>query len=79
MKLKTINVIESVDDRVIGITSFSDNDVGNLDAIKYFKKLIREHNKEDGPKYLDEDIEEMIKHGIYDDLCGYNLYFMKSR
>lgn len=79
MKLKTINVIESVDDRILNVTAFTENDVGNMEAVKLFKKLIREHNKLDGPTYSDEDIERMIKHGIYDDLCGYNLYFIKSR
>jgi hypothetical protein len=78
IKLNTVNVIETVDGVPQSLRSFSDNKEGNRRAEKRFKSLVREHNAMDGPKFSDEDFDDMLDDGVYDDDCGYCLFLTHS-
>ena len=78
MKLNTVNVIEYVNDAPLSLHAFGENEKGNQEAETLFTKLIREHNKDGGPKFSDDDIDAMISDGIYDDDCGYQLFLTHS-
>jgi len=78
----TVNLIESVDNKVIGVTSFLDNPEGNRAAEAKFQELYKEHNDPDGTtgfvQPTDEDFAAMIEDGVYDDDCGYRLTITHS-
>jgi hypothetical protein len=78
IRLNTVNVIETVDGVPQSLRSFIDNPEGNARAEKLFKRLVKEHNKEGGPKFSDEDFTDMMDDGVYDDDCGYCLFITHS-
>jgi hypothetical protein len=60
--IKTVNVIETNEGEVIGVTSFPNTRVGNRDANIFFYDVI----KEDDDTLLDEQIEFFVKDGKYE-------------
>lgn len=78
IKLHTVNVVETVNEMPISLRSFVDNPLGNERAEAFFKRLVKEHNKENGPKFSEDDFDDMIEDGVYDDDCGYILYLIHS-
>jgi len=47
MKLDTVNVIEYSDDSVLGIFSFTDDEVGNKEAEEVFSRCAKENGATD--------------------------------
>lgn len=80
VKLRTVNVLEFCNNEFMQSFSFTDNSEGNKRADKKFARLVREHNpKSQGAiQYTDEDIDEMLDDGVYDDECGYQLLITHS-
>ena len=80
--IRTVNVIETVNNKVIGVTSFLDSIKGDKAAEARFKVLHKEHNDPEGttdvPATTDEEYAAMIKDGVYDDECGYRLTITHS-
>lgn len=60
-QLATVNVVELVDEDVISIRSFPDNELGNSNAEDLFKKLVLEDDED----ALIEDIESAIEDGTW--------------
>jgi len=79
-KLKAVNVIEIVDDRVLGCRSFTRNKEGWKQANRHFRKLHKEHNDPDGTTGYErptkKDFEVMVLDGVYDDECGYKIFIL---
>jgi len=77
-KLKAVNVIETVDDKVLGCRSFTRNKEGWKQAERCFRRLHKEHNDPDGTtdyvRPSKKDFEDMILDGGYDDDCGYKIW-----
>ena len=71
MKVNTVNVIEYVNDAVLSIRSFVDDDVGegggegNSEAEALFKKCIKE-NVIDGEVASDKEIEVCLEDGYFE-------------
>jgi len=57
--VKTVNVIEMADGKVLGLTAFPENKQGNKDAEKRFKDAIGES----APENDDEDIQDALDEG----------------
>ena len=74
-KVHTVNVIEYVNDSVLSVRAFTDNETGNREAEILFFDLVR---KNDGDIMLDEDIEEAISDGFWNDDNGYEIYLVHS-
>ena len=75
--IPTVNVIETVDGRVIGMKSFMDSPAGNYSAEVHFKHLMQEHVK--GVIVWAQDVlDATVEDGIYDDECGYQLVITHS-
>ena len=62
MKIKTVNVIEYVDDSIIGLTSFNDDQEGNQEAEAHYKIIVKEHD----PEVTDEEMEVFLEDGYYE-------------
>lgn len=61
MKLNSINVIEYVDDSVIAVYSFSDDEEGNKEAENVFSRCAKENGAED------KDLEDYaLEDGMYE-------------
>lgn len=73
MKLNTVNVVEYVDDSIIGIDSFTDDEVGNKEAEDMFIRCA----KENGANDKDLKDYDCIKEGMYE--CGtYQVFIIHS-
>jgi len=59
-KINTVNVIEMVDDDLLGITSFTDDEDGNKEAEARFHQCAIEHG------CSDEDVESFIEDGYFE-------------
>jgi hypothetical protein len=81
IQVATINVIEVLDNQVIGIVSYPNTTRGNLAAKRLFRKLYREHNDPDGTtdsvRPSRKDFDAMFEYG-YDDECGYTITLIPS-
>ena len=79
-KLKAVNVIEIVDDRVLGCRSFTRNKEGWKQAERHFRRLHKEHNDPDGTtgyvRPTKKEFEDMILDAQYDDECGYKIFIL---
>jgi len=78
----TMSVIELVDFKVIGVTTFPNTAKGNEAAEALFIRLHKEHNDPDGttgvPLPSIEDFQEMFVTGNYNDECGYQIVIIPS-
>jgi hypothetical protein len=59
MKVATVNVIEVVDDSVIGVKSYKDNEKGNKQAEKRFIAVAKENG------CTDEEMDACLEDGYY--------------
>lgn len=73
MKLNTINVIEYVNDAVIGIQSFSNDEAGIREAEICFYDVV----KENGDNLLDEEIEGFVDE-MYFEQSDYQVFLTPS-
>lgn len=73
MKLNTINVIEYVNDAVVGIQSFSNDEAGVREAEICFYDVV----KENGDNLLDEEIEEFVDE-MYFEQSDYQVFLSIS-
>ena len=63
MKIPTVNVIEMVDDMVVGMSSFPTNVEGNIEAQKLFTKICKENTT-----LSEREIKVCMGDGIVKDL-----------
>lgn len=81
--MKTINVVETIDDGIQSIHAFSDTKIGNKKAEKLFRKLIKEqfqkHNDSENIfDYSEKDYQRMINDGHFRDNWGYGTWLIHS-
>ena len=80
--IPTVNVIELVNGNYHSVRSFFDTPEGNRSAEAFFKRLHKEHNDPDGTTGVeppsDQDFQNMLDDGIYNDECGYELVITHS-
>lgn len=73
----TVNVIETVDGRIIGMKSWLETHDGNESAEAHFKWVMKEHTK--GVHEWDDDVlAATVEDGTYDDDMGYRLVITHS-
>ena len=72
MKLSTVNVIEYVDDSVIGVSSFTDDKEGNVEAEDIFSRCAKANGA------TDQDLKDYaLEDGMYE--CGtYQVFIAHS-
>ena len=72
MKLSTVNVIEYVDDSVIGVSSFTDDEEGNKEASNLFGRCAKANGA------TDKDLKDYaLEDGMYE--CGtYQVFIAHS-
>ena len=73
MKIKTVNVIEYVDDSILGLTSFNDDQEGNQEAKELFKTLNKEHDSE----VTENELGLACQEGYYEQ-GNYQLFLVHS-
>ena len=83
MKIETINIVELLDGEVIQLIAFA-GETAEEESKAMFRQLILEHNDPDNvpPQNVlgfdEESLENMWKHGRYDDENGYVLLEVHS-
>ena len=81
-KCRTVAIVEIVDNKLIGVTTFPDTFEGNRNAEALFKRCYKEHNDPDGTtdfvQPTEEDWTAMLDDGTYDDEAGYQLIITHS-
>lgn len=75
-RIATVNVIEMVDGRIIGLASYSDTQEGNKEAEALFKELYRENTR--GVAFRKADFQLLLDDGAYEDSNGYQLIITNS-
>jgi len=58
MKVDTINITEYANDAVLGVHSFSNDEVGVREAEEYYKAIILEHQEDATESEMDVYIED---------------------
>jgi hypothetical protein len=59
MKINTVNVIESVDGGIVGLTAFQDTPEGNKEAEAHFKKICIEQRGGFDEDWLEDGLCEL--------------------
>lgn len=72
MKIKTVNVVEVLDDTISSLRSFTDDVEGNKEAEEVFTAILKEHGVNE------DDLDSYIEDGYYSDDNGYEVNLTHS-
>ena len=73
MKVDTINVVEYADDSLLGVTSFSNDEAGSIEAEAHFRAVAKENT----PEVTDEEMASFVEEG-YHEQGDYQLFLTRS-